>query len=462
MPPSRRLDPTILREYDIRGTVPATLNADDVRVIGRAFGTVVREAGGRTAVVGYDGRLSSPELEAALVEGLAATGVDVTRIGRGPTPMLYFAAHTLEADAGLMVTGSHNPPQYNGIKLVLSGKPFFAADIQRLGARAAKGDFAEGEGRVMEKSVIEAYVARLLQDYRPGKKPSAVAWDAGNGATGEALRLLVRGLPGRHVLLNDVIDGRFPAHHPDPTVEANLKQLKGAVAKEKCDLGIAFDGDGDRIGVVDGKGRVLWGDQLLVILAAEVLAEIPGATVIADVKTSKLFFDEIRRMGGKPMMWKAGHSHIKNKMAETGAPLAGEMSAHIFFKHRYYGYDDALYAAVRLLTALNRAGESLASIHDRLPKLVNTPELRFYCAEDRKFKVIDEVRKRLAGRKDVTVHDIDGVRVETKNGWWLLRASNTQAVLVARCESETAAGLEQLLGELKAELEKSGVAFPGA
>jgi phosphomannomutase len=245
-------------------------------------------------------------------------------------------------------------------------------------------------------------------------------------------------------------------------VEANLKQLKGAVAKEKCDLGIAFDGDGDRIGVVDGKGRVLWGDQLLVILAAEVLAEIPGATVIADVKTSKLFFDEIRRMGGKPMMWKAGHSHIKNKMAETGAPLAGEMSAHIFFKHRYYGYDDALYAAVRLLTALNRAGESLASIHDRLPKLVNTPELRFYCAEDRKFKVIDEVRKRLAGRKDVTVHDIDGVRVETKNGWWLLRASNTQAVLVARCESETAAGLEQLLGELKAELEKSGVAFPGA
>ncbi|MBI2585322.1 MAG: phosphomannomutase/phosphoglucomutase [Rhodospirillales bacterium] len=462
MPPGRRLDPTILREYDIRGTVPATLNADDVRVIGRAFGTIVREADGRTAIVGYDGRLSSPELEAALVEGLAATGVDVTRIGRGPTPMLYFAAHTLEADAGLMVTGSHNPPQYNGIKLVLSGKPFFAADIQRLGARAAKGDFAEGEGRVTGKSVIAAYVARLLQDYRPGRKPPAVAWDAGNGATGEALRLLVRGLPGRHVLLNDVIDGRFPAHHPDPTVEANLEQLKAAVAKEKCDLGIAFDGDGDRIGVVDGKGRVLWGDQLLVILAAEVLEEIPGATVIADVKSSKLFFDEIRRMGGKPMMWKAGHSHIKNKMAETGAPLAGEMSAHIFFKHRYYGYDDALYAAVRLLTALNRAGESLAAIHDRLPKLVNTPELRFDCAEDRKFKVIDEVRKRLAGRKDVTVHDTDGVRVETKDGWWLLRASNTQAVLVARCESETAAGLEQLLGELKAELAKSGVAFPCA
>jgi len=462
MPPGRRLDPTILREYDIRGSVPTTLGPEDARVIGRAFGTILREAGGRTAAVGYDGRLSSPALEAALVAGLVAAGVDVTRIGRGPTPMLYFAAHRLATDAGLMVTGSHNPPEYNGVKLVLGGKPFFAADIQRLGARAAKGDFAEGGGNVTEKSVLAEYVARLLKDYRPGKTPPAVAWDAGNGATGEALRLLVRGLPGRHVLLNEAIDGRFPAHHPDPTVEANLTQLKETVAKEKCDLGIAFDGDGDRIGVVDGKGRVLWGDQLLVILAAEVLEEIPGATVIADVKSSKLFFDEIRRLGGKPMMWKAGHSHIKNKMAETGAPLAGEMSAHIFFKHRYYGYDDALYAAVRLLAALNSAGESLATVYDRLPKLVNTPELRFACAEDRKFEVIDEVKKRLAGRKDAVVHDIDGVRVETKDGWWLLRASNTQAVLVARCESATAEGLKRLTRELEAELAESGVDFPGA
>ncbi len=462
MPPGRRLDPTILREYDIRGTVPTTLGVKDARVIGRAFGTILREADGRTAAVGYDGRLSSPALEEALVDGLAAAGVDVTRIGRGPTPMLYFAAHTLATDAGLMVTGSHNPPEHNGVKLVLGGKPFFAADIQRLGARALKGDFAEGSGKVTKKSVLVDYVARLLKDYRPGKTPPAVAWDAGNGATGEALALLVRGLPGRHVLLNEVIDGRFPAHHPDPTVEANLKQLNAAVADEKCDLGIAFDGDGDRLGVVDGKGRVLWGDQLLVILAAEVLADNPGATVIADVKSSKLFFDEIRRMGGRPLMWKAGHSHIKNKMAETGAPLAGEMSAHIFFKHRYYGYDDALYAAVRLLAALNRAGESLAALYDRLPKLVNTPEMRIDCAEDRKFKVIEEAKKRLAGRKDAAVHDIDGVRVETKDGWWLLRASNTQAALVARCESTTAEGLMRLTQELKAELAKSGVDFPGA
>ena len=461
MPEGRRLDPTILREYDIRGVVPETLAAPDARAVGQAFGSILVERGGRTAAVGYDGRLSSPELESALVAGLTASGVDVTRVGRGPTPMLYFAQATLPTDAGLMVTGSHNPPEYNGIKLLLGGKPFFAADIQTLGRRAAEGDFRAGKGRVTEKSVMTDYVARLTRDFRPGPKgPACVAWDAGNGAAGEALRMLVKGLPGRHVLLNDAIDGRFPAHHPDPTVEKNLAQLKATVAREKCDLGIAFDGDGDRIGVIDGRGRVLWGDQLLAILAAEVLADLPGATVIADVKTSQVFFDEIRRLGGKPMMWKAGHSHIKNKMAETGAPLAGEMSAHIFFKHRYYGYDDALYAAVRLLAALARSGESLAAVYDRLPKLINTPELRFECAEDRKFEVIEEARKRLAGRKGIVVHDIDGVRVETADGWWLLRASNTQAVLVARCESKTAQGLERLKESLKAELAAGGVAYP--
>ncbi len=260
--------------------------------------------------------------------------------------------------------------------------------------------------------------------------------------------------------MNDEIDGTFPAHHPDPTVESNLEQLKQTVASEGCDLGIAFDGDGDRIGVIDGQGRVLWGDQLLAILARDVLEENPGATVIADVKTSSAAFDEITRLGGKPLMWKAGHSHIKNKMAETGAPLAGEMSAHIFFKDRYYGYDDALYAAVRLLTTLNRSGDSLADVFDSLPKMVNTPELRLDCPEDRKFAVIDEVRARLKETKGITVVDIDGVRVETEDGWWLLRASNTQAVLVARCESATEDGLARLKDQLRAQLEASGVAFP--
>ena len=453
-------DPTILREYDIRGIVPDTLGPEDVRAIGRAFATILLQRGLKTAAVGYDGRLSSPELETALVEGLAASGVDVTRIGRGPTPMLYFAQATLPTDAGLMVTGSHNPPDHNGIKMIVEGQPFFADDIRLLGERAGRGDFADEAGRVTEKKVLGDYVTRLEKDFAAGDPPLNVAWDAGNGAAGEALVMLTERLPGRHILLNEEIDGTFPAHHPDPTIESNLDQVKAAVAENGCDLGIAFDGDGDRIGVIDGRGRVLWGDQLLVILAREVLDDVPGATIIADVKSSRVFFDEITRMGGRALMWKTGHSHIKNKMAETGAPLAGEMSAHIFFKHRYYGFDDALYVAVRLLSTLARGGESLDVLLDRLPVMMNTPELRFDCPEDRKFAVIEEVRDRLRGAGGLNVHDIDGVRVETDDGWWLLRASNTQAALVARCESGTANGLERLKEQLRHQLTESGVEPP--
>ncbi|MDA1022690.1 MAG: phosphomannomutase/phosphoglucomutase [Proteobacteria bacterium] len=456
----RRLDPTILREYDIRGIVPGTLGVDDVRIIGQVFGSMLQERGGKTVAIGYDGRLSSPDLEAALVDGVAMSGADVVRVGLGPSPMLYFAHATLPTDAGLMLTGSHNPPEYNGIKLMIDGKPFFAEDIQILGQRAASGDFTEGKGVVTERPVLADYVARMLEDFVPAATPMKVAWDAGNGAAGEALKMLTDGLPGDHILLNEVIDGTFPAHHPDPTVEKNLDQLKEAVAREGCDLGIAFDGDGDRIGVIDGQGRVLWGDQILVILAAEVLKDVPGATIIADVKSSRVFFDEIKRMGGTPLMWKTGHSHIKNKMAEIGAPLAGEMSAHIFFKHRYYGFDDALYVAVRLLSALNVAGESLADVYDRLPAMKNTPELRFECAEERKFIVVEEVHERLKEIPGLSIHDIDGVRVETADGWWLLRASNTQAVLVARCESETGDGLERLKKALREQLQASGLSLP--
>ena len=460
MAEGHKFDPTIRREYDIRGIVPDTLGPEDVRAIGRAFATILRHRGLMTAAVGYDGRLSSPELETALVEGLAASGVDVTRIGRGPTPMLYFAQATLPTDAGLMVTGSHNPPEHNGIKMIVEGQPFFADDIRLLGERAGRGDFADEAGRVTEKKVLGDYVTRLEKDFAAGDPPLNVAWDAGNGAAGEARAMLTDTLPGRHILLNEEIDGTFPAHHPDPTIESNLDQVKAAVAENGCDLGIAFDGDGDRIGVIDGRGRVLWGDQLLVILAREVLDDVPGATIIADVKSSRVFFDEITRMGGRALMWKTGHSHIKNKMAETGAPLAGEMSAHIFFKHRYYGFDDALYVAVRLLSTLARGGESLDVLLDRLPVMMNTPELRFDCPEDRKFAVIEEVRDRLRGAGGLDVHDIDGVRVETDDGWWLLRASNTQAALVARCESGTANGLERLKEQLRHQLTESGVEPP--
>ena len=452
----RRLDPTILREYDIRGIVGSTLNPEDVTAIGRAFAAMIVRDGGETIAVGYDGRHSSPQLEAALVEALAASGLKVLRVGLGPTPMLYYAAHTLGTDAGAMVTGSHNPPDYNGIKMIQGRRSVFGERIGELGRLAAEGDFVSAAGSVTERPVAEEYVARLRQGFT-GERPLNVAWDAGNGATGEVLQHLVSSLPGRHLLLNEDIDGDFPAHHPDPTVEENLEQLKRAVLGEGCDLGLAFDGDGDRIGVVDSKARVVLGDQLLAILAADVLGHLPGATIIADVKASQMLFDEIARLGGTPLMWKTGHSLIKDKMAETGSPLAGEMSGHICFGHRYYGFDDALYTALRLLSIVSAATGGLDRLLDALPVMVNTPEVRIPCPEERKFRVVEEVKERLEAIAGITVNDIDGVRVGNEDGWWLLRASNTQGVLVVRCESGTEQGLQRLKRAVAAQLEASGV-----
>ena len=454
MAESHVFDPTVLREYDIRGVMGETLNTDDACAVGRAFAAMAEE--GARVCVGYDGRLSSPELEAAAVEGLTASGIQVLRIGLGPTPMLYFAVHHLAADGGLMVTGSHLPPDHNGFKMVLASAPLYGPGIRRLGEIAASGAYRSGAGRAVETLVGDAYVARLLEGY-DGERGLTAVWDAGNGAAGEVMARLTARLPGRHILINETVDGRFPAHHPDPTVAENLDQLKEVVLRDSCDLGIGLDGDGDRIGVLDGKGRILWADQVMAILVREVLREKPGATIIADVKASQVLFDEISRLGGNPLMWRTGHSLIKAKMAETGAPFAGEMSGHIFFADRYYGFDDALYAAVRLLGLLSRSGDSLAELHDRLPQLVNTPELRLACPEDRKFAVIDEVKARLR-ETGAKLNDIDGVRVKTADGWWLLRASNTQAVLVARCEAGTAAGLERLKRALIDQLERSGIA----
>jgi len=453
-----RFDPTILREYDIRGVVGETLHEADAHAIGRSYAVVIKEAGGKSVAVGRDGRLSSPALEKALVEGLRESGIDVVRVGLGPTPMLYFAVNTLGVDGGIMVTGSHNPPTHNGFKVMLGKKPFFGPDILRLGKIAAEGKFPRGNGNLREQYVLDDYVARVLKDY-DGTRDLHVAWDAGNGATGEALQKLVAKLPGKHLLLNEQIDGRFPAHHPDPTEVKNLVQLQEAVTKNGCDLGVAFDGDGDRIGLIDGKGRILWGDQFMVLMARDIVRSKPKATIIADVKASQVLFDEVERMGGTPLMWRTGHSLIKSKMAETGAPLAGEMSGHIFFADRYYGYDDALYAGVRILGILSRGKESLAEFRDSLPNVVNTPELRFPCGDDRKFKIVEEVRARLE-KAGASVSAIDGVRVKTKEGWWLLRASNTQDVLVARAEARDAAGLETLKKLLVDQLRDCGVAPP--
>ena len=452
--------PTSLREYDIRGIVGQTLHAADARAIGRTFGSIVSRAGGTVVAVGYDGRLSSPELEAALVEGLRLSGMEVLRVGCGPTPMLYYAATTLETDGCVMVTGSHNPPDYNGFKMMLGRKPFFGAQIQELGRLAAAGDVVE-EAAGLERTVDVAqdYIARLISDWDGGDRILKVVWDNGNSSAGDILQRLVRLLPGQHTVLNGAIDGTFPAHHPDPTVAKNLEQLIAAVAEKGADLGIAFDGDADRIGVVDNKGEILWGDQLLVVLARDVLKGLPGATIIADVKASQVLFDEVERAGGTALMWKTGHSLIKAKMAETGSPLAGEMSGHVFFADRWYGFDDALYAAIRVLGIVARMDGPLSDVKEALPHAVSTPELRFDCDDTRKFGVIGEVAARLAA-SGAQVSDIDGVRVRTADGWWLLRASNTQAVLVARAEGFSADGLERLKADLVHQLKASGLQAP--
>jgi len=456
---SHNFDPTVLREYDIRGIVGTTLHTADAFAIGRCFGTLVARAGGTTVAVGYDGRLSSPAMEAALVDGLVASGMTVLRIGRGPTPMLYYTAATRQTGGAVMVTGSHNPPDYNGFKMMLGGKPFFGPQIRALGAMAAAGDvLPQGAGRTETLDVAADYVARLLADY-DGTRPLSVVWDNGNGAAGEVLADLLAKLPGTHTVLFPDIDGRFPNHHPDPTVPANLTHLIAEVRARGADLGIAFDGDADRIGLVDDAGNILFGDQLMVLLARDVLRTRPGATIIADVKASQVLFDEIARAGGTPLMWKTGHSLIKAKMAETGSPLAGEMSGHIFFADHWYGFDDALYAAVRTIGIVSRGSEKLSAIRGALPHVVNTPELRFDCDDRRKFTVIEEVAARLRA-EGANVAETDGVRVLTADGWWLLRASNTQAVLVARAEAADAAGLERLKVALVHQLEASGLAAP--
>jgi phosphomannomutase len=458
-------DPTILREYDIRGVIGETLGADDARAIGMAFGTLLIRAGGKTAAVGYDGRVSSPMLEHALVEGLTASGCNVVKIGMGATPMLYYAeASTEQVDGGIQITGSHNPPNYNGFKMVFQGRPFFGADIQQLGELAAAGDFVTGAGSVTTRDILGEYVERMLQALTGVDEGALsrlrVGWDAGNGAAGPALEALAARLPGEHHLLFTEVDGHFPNHHPDPTVEANLADLRELVAAKNLDFGVAFDGDGDRIGAIDSTGRVIWGDQLLMIYAEDVLKTHPNATIIADVKASRALFDRVSELGGAPLMWKTGHSLIKSKMKETGSPLAGEMSGHVFFADEYYGFDDALYAGVRLMVASARLGKSVTEMRSSVPPMLNTPEMRFQVDESRKFAAMKEIAGRLTttpGPEVESVNATDGVRVNTADGWWLLRASNTQDVLVARAESDSDEGLARLMAQIDEQLALSGL-----
>ena len=448
-------DPSLLRDYDMRGRVGHTLSAADATAVGRSFATIVRRAGGRRIVVGRDGRTHSPLLEDALVDGIVAAGADVVGIGVGPSPMLYFAEATSEGvDGGIQVTGSHNPREDNGFKFVHRHGPFFGDDIRALAAIAAAGDWERGVGTVIEADVGGAYVDRLLRDAGPA--PLRIGWDAGNGAAGAVIEALTKRLPGEHHLLFTHIDGNFPNHHPDPTVVANLADLATLVVDKKLDFGLAFDGDGDRIGAVDGSGKPLWGDEILAILAGPLLRACPGAAIVADVKSSQSVFDHIAALGGRPVMWRTGHSQVKAKMREVGAPLAGEMSGHIFFAHDYYGFDDALYAAIRLIDAVGQSGRPLAALRDDMPPRHATPEWRVPVAEERKAAIVATVSARLRGEGAV-VDETDGVRVRTDDGWWLMRASNTEAALTLRAEARDATGLTRLIAAIDTALAACGI-----
>ena len=456
---SHEFHPTSLREYDIRGIIGETLGNDDAYAIGRGFGTLIARAGGSAVVTGYDGRTSSPMLEDALIEGLNDAGVDAISVGMGPTPMLYYAECVLEqVQGGIQITGSHNPANYNGFKMVFQGRPFFGEDIQKLGAMAASGDWEtaadDAVGTIDRMEIMDEYVARLVKNFTGNAMK--VGWDTGNGAAGPVIEKLTALLPGEHHLLFTEVDGTFPNHHPDPTEEKNLADLKALVAGKSLDFGVAFDGDGDRIGAIDGEGRVIWGDQLLQIYAEDVLKSEPGATIIADVKASQALYDRIAALGGKPLMWKTGHSLIKSKMKEVDSPLAGEMSGHVFFKHDYYGFDDAPYAAVRLIQAATNIGKSVTQLRSDMAEMINTPEMRFQVDEARKFAVIDEILERLKA-SSANVNNTDGARVNTDDGWWLLRASNTQDVLVARAEAKSEDGLERLMNQIDEQLAASGL-----
>ena len=456
-----KFSPVILREYDVRGIVGEHLHNQDAFTLGCAFGTKVIRDGGKHVCVAYDGRASSPDFATALIAGLTSTGVNVENAGVGPTPMLYFAVKDRNADGGIMITGSHNPSEYNGFKMTLQKTPFYGASIQELGKLAEAGDFEQGAGTETIIDIQDEYVARLLKDLKPATRELNIVWDNGNGAAGEILRRLTAKLPGKHILMYDEIDGNFPNHHPDPTVDENLQDLIKAVKDNGFDLGIAFDGDGDRIGTVDEKGTILRCDALMTIYAKDVLSRNPGAAIIGDVKCSQVMFDEIARLGGKPIMWNTGHSLVKAKMVEEDSPLAGELSGHIFFKDGYYGFDDALYCSVRLMNAITETDAPFSSLSAHLPQLFNTPETRITVDESNKFKIVPQIIKNLKEHEsaDFAINDIDGIRVTTPEGWWLIRPSNTQDVLVSRVEAQTEQGLTDLKKMVEDAVAKVGLEF---
>ncbi len=452
-------DPEVLREYDIRGIVNKNINQNTAYTIGRVFGYVVSSnTNSNNIVVGFDGRLTSQKLYKALSSGLKDSGSNVYNIGLCPTPMVYFADNYLNADAAIMITGSHNPSEYNGFKMVLNKHSFFSSDIKNFQTIILNEKLDKKKGQIKNVEIKNNYIDRLLKNISI-KKKLKISWDIGNGAMGVIIDKLVSKLPNtENILINKDVDGSFPNHHPDPTVPKNMEQLIESVKKNSCDIGLAFDGDGDRLGVVDNMGNIVWADQYMLVLCTEIAKLYQNPKIIMDVKCSKVFFDEAKKMGCMPIMERTGHSPIKEKMKELNSPLSGEMSGHVCYGDDFYGYDDAMYVALRLLRIISNQEKNLSDLINKYPKTFSTPETRFDVDEIKKFKIIDEIKNRLVNF-DGNIIDIDGIRVETNEGWFLMRASNTQNQLTCRVESTSQSGLLKLITIVEDQLKLSKVHF---
>ncbi|MEW6188119.1 MAG: phosphomannomutase/phosphoglucomutase [Thermodesulfobacteriota bacterium] len=450
------MNPNIFREYDIRAVVGKELTLEEVQTLGRAIGTYLGQAGKKTITLGRDGRITSPAFRDHLLEGLLSTGCQVIDIGICPTPLLYFSIRHLKTEGGVMITASHNPQEYNGFKICSGPDTIFGAEIQLLRRIAEEGGFISGKGSLREENVLPAYQEYVLKDIQLPQS-LRVGLDGGNGTGGWMALPILQKLGCQVFDLYCDIDGTFPNHEPDPTIPANLKELIALVQRDGLDLGLAYDGDGDRLGVIDHEGNIVWGDQLMILFARDILQKRPGATFIAEVKCSQNLYDDISARGGGVIMWKTGHSLIKQKMKEVKAVLAGEMSGHLFFADRYFGFDDAIYASLRLLEILSGTGLKIPDLLSGLPPTYSTPEIRVEIPEEIKFQVVESVKQMLA--QTHTIIDVDGVRVTFKDGWGLIRASNTQPVLVLRFEAQTEKRLKEIQNEIEKALDQAKKVF---
>ena len=460
-------DPTILRSYDIRGIFEKTLNKNDAFMLGYFFGMTIKNNNlskdKPLIVIGMDGRLSSPLLENNLNDGLKKSGCNIYRIGMGPTPMLYFASHHFKADGAIQVTGSHNPKNYNGFKIVMNQKSFFGEDIQQLGELAKTGLDQIYDGTSTKININDAYIEKITEPINVINHELAnktIVWDCGNGAAGPSIDIITKKLPGNHIVLFSKVDGNFPNHHPDPTDESTLKSLSSKMKEVNADLGIGFDGDGDRLGVIDKQGRPVAGDLLTAFLSKSLnIKNKKNKTVILDIKSSHIAYNQIFKNGLNVEIWKTGHSHIKKRMKDINAPLAGEMSGHIFFADVYYGYDDALYASVRLLKLLAK-GYKLDEFISSLPLTFASPEIKINCSDNKKFDLIASISKKtLKDYLPADVITLDGIRAQNKFGWWLIRASNTEAAIVIRFEGNSQKNKDLLLLEVQKRLKNEGLTW---